>query len=159
MATKNFTSGIWIGFYTLNGKRREMTVNFNFGYNGSINGSGSDDYGNFTVKGEYSPTPPYNASFSREGEVGQMEFVGFRESSTGGIFGNWKGSSGTGDFHVKPGKDTDAAVKRIKEAARKTKMDQLQGMGFPNFLCEQALDSCDDDITRCIEWITSHLEK
>jgi len=131
-------------------------------YAKSVSGNGSDDFGFFSISGEFSPTPPYNAKLTRSdfGQGGtQMEFSGFRESEAGGIFGTWKGSPGSGDFHIKPsttGGDTDTS-NRIKEAAKKRQVEQLEAMGFPSYLCDKAYDESQGDLSRAIEWITSKL--
>ena len=103
---KRFASGAWTGYYTLNGKRKDLQMDLQFTpYNKAVAGNGSDDFGFFSIAGEFSPTPPYNAKFMRSdfGQGGNsMEFTGFRESDQGGIFGTWKGTQGSGDFHIKP---------------------------------------------------------
>jgi len=127
-----------------------------------VEGNGNDEFGYFSVSGEYSATPPYSAKFVRSdfGSEGRnMEFSGFRESEGGGIFGTWRGTDGSGDFHFKPSKGNDEVETKIKEASRKSQTEQLTAMGFPDYLCNQALDHTNGDLSAAIEWITKQLSE
>jgi len=102
--TKQFTSGKWTGYYILNGERKEMALELQFDHAGTLSGTGQDAVSFFRVAGTYKPTPPYNATLTRtdfQGN-GKMGMTGFRESDTGGIFGTWNGTLGSGDFRIIP---------------------------------------------------------
>jgi len=160
--TKRFISGDWVGYYTLNGKRKDVTLQLRFLSGGKVEGNGSDDFGFFEITGEYNPSPPYTAKLIRKDYSDQervIEYSGFRESETDGLFGQWKGQ-GNGDFHFKPTKGDDAAVKRLQESARKSKLEQLLNMGFPKYLCELALQQQPPnatDLTAAIDFITRQI--
>ncbi|KAL6047020.1 ubiquitin C-terminal hydrolase Ubp14 [Balamuthia mandrillaris] len=161
MARKRFESGDWLGYFTSEGRRKEVQMQLQFKSDNTVEGTGQDDFGFFRLSGVYQPTPPYKASFSRtamEGGEATMNFEGFRESEAGGVFGTWKGSMGNGDFHFKPAKADPVVAKRMKEAARKTQIETLTAMGFPEYLCELALDECKNDLNASIEWISKQIE-
>jgi len=135
-----------------------MTMELKFNGSNTVDGNGSDELGSFTVTGEYSPSPPYNAKLLRTDSNGTMEMSGFRESEGGGIFGQWKGNLGAGDFHVKPADKNSPAVLKMKEQQRKGKLEQLETMGFEKWLCEQALEESNEDVGNAIEWLTRQTE-
>ncbi len=148
--------GLQVGYYSLQGKRKQLILQLKFTYNTNIEGTAQDDTTRYTVKGilfssllsvacsdgrhacvraewvttekgslwheslqlslclclitgKYKQTPPYSASLTfmdTAVPTNTMVCSGFRESDTGGIFGSWKNSQGTGgDFLIQPTKD------------------------------------------------------
>jgi len=165
MSSSKFKSGIWEGFYMLNGKKQNVTISMNFRpkHEETMEGEGSDDIlGEFAVKGKYSEKAPYPCSFTFEfasNGIGKMDFNGWRESDKGGMFGTWKGVvAGSGSFAIYPSKqDSDAAL-RLKAKANETNKGQLLSMGFPDWLVDQALNET-SGLEPAINWITEQLSK
>ena len=91
-----FPSGEWMGFYTYayTTERHRMDLHLSFTAGGQIDGSGIDDLGPFTVRGEYDPNK-LTVSFTKFFPGSQDVFYeGVNENKR--ISGSWQ----TGpDFH------------------------------------------------------------
>lgn len=159
MATKRFQSGKWDGSYMHQGKRNELVLELQFSHDGAVNGTGQDSTGFFSITGVYKPTPPYGATLTRtDMQSGNtMEMSGFRESASGGIFGTWNGTLGSGDFRIKPSADIAAMEKKLKEEAEKKKVEQLKAMGFPEEWAKDALKETKGDLDAAVEHLTLQL--
>eukprot|EP01088_Endostelium_zonatum_P018843 TRINITY_DN619_c0_g3_i2.p1 TRINITY_DN619_c0_g3~~TRINITY_DN619_c0_g3_i2.p1 ORF type:complete len:215 (+),score=55.03 TRINITY_DN619_c0_g3_i2:46-690(+) len=152
--SRTFANGPYTGSFSIQGKRREMFLEINYHRDSSsLSGKGTDDFGDFTISGEFNQKPPYAVKMQRTDATGKMEMDGFRDAS-GGVFGNWKGSMGSGDFSMKPADKESAVYKKFVTQQMESKIDQLKNLGFEDWLCTQALEENNNDVDRAIDWIT-----
>jgi len=151
MSGYKFKSGAWDGYYTMQGKQKSVSLQLNF-TTGEVKGNGSDDYlGYFEVGGTYVEKPPYSCNLTLTYSMvpQTIEFTGWRESERGGIFGNWKGVGGSGSFAFAPSKEQPqqskaTAVSKTGLGVNKDSITQLANMGFPQWMCEAALETTGD---------------
>jgi len=157
--SSKFKSGMWDGYYNYKGKKQNLMFQMNFSLHSSgIKGNGTDDnFGYFTVDGKFNEKAPYACEFSFNFSNSiKMEFSGWRESDKGGIFGNWKGSNGSGAFAFAPSKETEEKMKQLEEQAQKNQRDILTSMGFPSELIEEAVKQ-NKGVEAAISWLTDKL--
>lgn len=96
-----FPSGPWTGFYNYGpGLRHRMDLQLSF-ENGTMSGDGTDDVGNFLIRGRYDAANLevyWTKSYIGAHDV---SYRGFREGK--GIWGTWEiGLLAHGGFHIWP---------------------------------------------------------
>jgi len=157
--SSKFKAGMWEGYYNFKGKRQNIMFQLNFNLNSStMKGNGTDDIqGYFTIEGKFNEKAPHGCDFffNFTNSV-KMEFNGWRESDKGGIFGQWKGSTGTGAFAFAPSKETEEKIRQLEEQAQKNQIETLTAMGFPPELITEAIKQ-KKGIEGAISWITEQL--
>jgi len=164
MSGYKFKSGTWEGFYMLNGKKQPAVLNINFKNSytgGTIEGDGTDEVlGYFTIHGTYSEKAPYPVEFAfsfSSNSSAKMDFNGWRESDKGGMFGTWKGATGSGTFAFYPSKEASEAAKKLAETGKQQNKAVLLSMGFPDWLIDQALTET-KGLEPAVTWITQQLD-
>jgi len=163
MSGIKFKSGVWEGFYMVNGKKSPVVLQLNFQRaNGSMNGNGKEEtMGGFTVKGNFSEKAPYPVdftwTFSGNYDV-RLEFNGWRESDKGGVFGTWKGSTGSGSFAIYPSKEGSEVALKLKQESSSAIKGSLLSMGFPDFLVEQAINET-DELEEAVNWCSEQMNE
>jgi len=161
-----YKSGVWEGFYNLNGKKKELLVNFSFrkttSDSGTIEGNGNDEIlGFFNVQGTFSEKAPYPCDFNWKfpsNASADMNFSGWRESDKGGFFGQWKGTPGGGAFAFYPAKSENAveAAQKLQQTKQISMKKELENMGFEGWLIDQALaETGGNSLEQAVHWLTS----
>jgi len=84
--SSRFKSGAWSGSRNIGPKKIDVELDLKF-HNGTVEGNGTDEIGEFNINGTYEERPPFSSKllityFGQE----SMEFNGYRESEGGGIF-------------------------------------------------------------------------
>jgi len=160
-----FRSGIWSGFYMVNGKKKEINFQLNFSWNnnneGKMSGNGIDDVlGTFNIDGTCSKKAPYPTQFSFNfRSIEKLTFTGWREGEKGGFFGTYKGSTLSGSFAFYPLKNVSPEVaEKFKENTNTANKQQLLLMGFEEWIIDEALKET-SELEAAINWITQHMEE
>ena len=101
MSDSLYPSGPWTGYYNYRpGKRHRMDLHLTFA-NGTLNGTGSDDIGNFLIRGRYDASG--GECYWTKSYIGAHDvyYRGFREGK--GIWGTWEITvRDHGGFHIWP---------------------------------------------------------
>jgi len=126
---------------------------------GRIDGTGTDDSGKFTINGQYNAAAPFGVKFIKtmSGTSEALTFDGFH-SSDGGVFGNWEGAGGRGEFHLKRKEPKPEEIAARRQAEKDQLKTQLLSMGYSDLLCENALEAA-TSLEEAIEWCTHNADR
>lgn len=117
-----FPSGEWEGFYLYqagaDATRHAMHLRLTFA-EGRVTGSGSDDVGPFTYRGQYDVTT-FRVTMVKHYATHEVSYRGVADES--GIYGSWElPISFRGGFHIWPKKQAGATQKRKTKKKVKNK--------------------------------------
>jgi len=142
-----FRSGYWEGTITMQGKQNKLELQLAF-TDDRVEGAGTaQSGGHFTIEGTYSTKPPYGCDLSITFSTSKqkLDLSGWRESEKGGIFGTYKSvGHGSGNFNFTPAKLPESLPPQKPASNNNNMIQELEAMGFPTWICKQALDIAQD---------------
>ncbi|KAH3760831.1 hypothetical protein Pelo_7326 [Pelomyxa schiedti] len=138
-----------------------MKFNWSHGGDPRVTGSGMDAIlGKFKVEGTVKASSPYSCALviNYVNSPDAHNLTGWREASEGGLFGEWQGVQGSGNWALNPVKDPVAANKILDQlgSSSAANLQTLMELGFSRDICCRALNETDDNVEEAVEWLSSH---
>lgn len=148
-------SGVYEGYFSNKGKRVPFEVDLK--WKGHIfEAEGVDDNENFTIGGTVESTPPWKVTIWRKGQGAKLTGEGYKEGSSGAMFGKWERDDEKGEWSIKPSSNPNS---QFRERKRVKLIADLTAMGYDEALIFDALAATQGaSLAAAIDWIANYFQ-